>query len=435
MVHLSLPLLAGALATLSTALPVREPSQLTFSAAPSVSLRSQLNLSALEALPLSELAQLEQHIARFTEKRLVKLAEDAEPLEITEGEKALLVFSGKRFIDVTADDDTSMAVQSSEPFPKKLVYNTKALQPLFDRISLAHMKKFLSSFSGFRTRYYRSSEGKQSQQFLLGQIKEISSSNEHVKVKVSEFEHSWGQNSIIVRFNPAESAKKSDQVVIIGKPGASHAVLVIKCQSTRAPQSFDDSTNLLPFLGAPGADDDGSGTTSLLETFRTLVNASFVPSTYPVELHWYSAEEGGLLGSKAIAQAYAREARKVRAMLQMDMTAWVKEGTKPTVGLIQDYVSAEFTDYLGSIINEYSEIGFTPTTCGYACSDHSSWSSNGYPSAFTIESTFEDSNHNIHSTKDTIDYSSEFSFEHMAQFTRVAIALAVELGGGASVVA
>ncbi|CEQ39560.1 SPOSA6832_01081 [Sporobolomyces salmonicolor] len=386
MVHLSLPLLAGALATLSTALPVREPSQLTFSAAPSVSLRSQLNLSALEALPLSELAQLEQHIARFTEKRLVKLAEDAEPLEITEGEKALLVFSGKRFIDVTADDDTSMAVQSSEPFPKKLVYNTKALQPLFDRISLAHMKKFLSSFSGFRTRYYRSSEGKQSQQFLLGQIKEISSSNEHVKVKVSEFEHSWGQNSIIVRFNPAESAKKSDQV---------------------------DSTNLLPFLGAPGADDDGSGTTSLLETFRTLVNASFVPSTYPVELHWYSAEEGGLLGSKAIAQAYAREARKVRAMLQMDMTAWVKEGTKPTVGLIQDYVSAEFTDYLGSIINEYSEIGFTPTTCGYACN----------------------SNHNIHSTKDTIDYSSEFSFEHMAQFTRVAIALAVELGGDASVVA
>ncbi|GAA5955470.1 hypothetical protein JCM21900_002059 [Sporobolomyces salmonicolor] len=415
MVHLSLTLLAGALATLSTALPVQEPSQLTFSAAPSVSLRSQLDLSALEALPLSELAQLEQHIARFTEKRLVKLAEDAEPLEITEGEKALLVFSGKRFIDVTADDDTSMAVQSSEPFPKKLVYNTKALQPLFDRISLAHMKKFLSSFSGFRTRYYRSSEGKQSQQFLLGQIKQISSSNEHVKVKVSEFEHSWGQNSIIVRFDPAESAKKNDQVVIIG--------------------AHQDSTNLLPFLGAPGADDDGSGTTSLLETFRTLVNASFVPSTHPVELHWYSAEEGGLLGSKAIAQAYAREARKVRAMLQMDMTAWVKEGTKPTVGLIQDYVSAEFTDYLGSVINEYSEIGFTPTTCGYACSDHSSWSSNGYPSAFTIESTFADSNHNIHSTKDTIDYSSEFSFEHMAQFTRVAIALAVELGGGASVVA
>ncbi|GAA5918121.1 hypothetical protein JCM5296_005235, partial [Sporobolomyces johnsonii] len=373
------------------------------------------DVSALEALPASDLAQLEQHIARWTEKRLVKLAEDAEPLEITEGEKALLVFAGKRFIDVTNDDDTSMAVQSSEPFPKKLVYTSKALQPLFDRISLAQMKKFLSSFSGFRTRYYRSSDGKQSQQFLLGQIKQIASSTKGVRVKVSEFEHSWGQNSIIVRFDPAESAKKNEQVVIIG--------------------AHQDSTNLLPFLGAPGADDDGSGTTSLLETFRTLVNASFVPSMHPVELHWYSAEEGGLLGSKAVAQAYAREGRKVRAMLQMDMTAWVKQGTKPTVGLIQDYVSAEFTDYLGTIINEYSEIGFTPTTCGYACSDHSSWSSNGYPSAFTIESTFEDSNHNIHSTKDTIDYSSEFSFEHMAQFTRVAIALAVELGGGASVVA
>ncbi|GAA5913625.1 hypothetical protein JCM5296_003607, partial [Sporobolomyces johnsonii] len=84
MVHLSLPLLAAVLATLSTALPVQEPNQLTFSAAPSVSLLSHLDVSALEALPASDLAQLEQHIARWTEKRLVKLAEDAEPLEITE---------------------------------------------------------------------------------------------------------------------------------------------------------------------------------------------------------------------------------------------------------------------------------------------------------------------------------------------------------------
>ena len=64
-----------------------------------------------------------------------------------------------------------------------------------------------------------------------------------------------------------------------------------------------------------------------------------------------------------------------------------------------------------------------------ACSDHASWSKIGAPAIFTIESTFEDSNHDIHSTRDTLD---KLSFDHMAQFSRLVIAHAVELGGGAS---
>lgn len=81
--------------------------------------------------------------------------------------------------------------------------------------------------------------------------------------------------------------------------------------------AHQDSTNLLPFLAAPGADDDGSGTTSTLTAFAALVNASFVPSTNPVEFHWYSAEEGGLLGSQAVANDYAAKGKKVRSMIQM----------------------------------------------------------------------------------------------------------------------
>lgn len=85
--------------------------------------------------------------------------------------------------------------------------------------------------------------------------------------------------------------------------------------------SNPDSTNLLPFLPAPGADDDASGTTSILSAFKALVESGFNPTHSPVELHWASGEEGGLLGSNAIAQDYASRGVKVRAMLQMDMTA------------------------------------------------------------------------------------------------------------------
>lgn len=64
------------------------------------------------------------------------------------------------------------------------------------------------------------------------------------------------------------------------------------------------------------ADDDGSGTVTILEAFRVLVEGNFTPQR-PVEFHWYSAEEGGLLGSQDIALEYEKEGRDVIAMLQV----------------------------------------------------------------------------------------------------------------------
>ena len=51
-------------------------------------------------------------------------------------------------------------------------------------------------------------------------------------------------------------------------------------------------------------------------------------------------------------------------------TAWVKPGTKPTIGIIRDFVSPAFTNFLALLVDEYSTIGYTNTECGYACSDH-----------------------------------------------------------------
>lgn len=64
------------------------------------------------------------------------------------------------------------------------------------------------------------------------------------------------------------------------------------------------------------------------------------------------------------------------------------------------------------------------TLCGYACSDHASASKGGYPSAFVIESAFEDSDDHIHTTEDKIKY---LSFDHMIQHGKMTLALALEL--------
>lgn len=68
---------------------------------------------------------------------------------------------------------------------------------------------------------------------------------------------------------------------------------------------------------SPGADDDGSGTVTTLEVFRSLVGTGFRP-TRPVEFHWYSAEEAGLLGSQDVAESYEKKGVEVIAMIQVN---------------------------------------------------------------------------------------------------------------------
>lgn len=72
-----------------------------------------------------------------------------------------------------------------------------------------------------------------------------------------------------------------------------------------------------------GADDDGSGTTTVMEVLHVLTHGGYVPQSHNVEFHFYSAEEGGMLGSQAIVNDYqkkisqAHRGERVKAMLQV----------------------------------------------------------------------------------------------------------------------
>src|SRR5699024_7995530 len=112
---------------------------------------------------------------------------------------------------------------------------------------------------------------------------------------------------------------------------------------------------------------------TILEVFRTLLKSKDVidgkaPNT--IEFHWYSAEEGGLLGSQAIFQSYEQSNRDVKAMLQQDMTGYVQgtldAGDPESVGVIVDYVDAGLTKFINTVIEE---VGLTVFTDGESLAD------------------------------------------------------------------
>lgn len=172
----------------------------------------------------------------------------------------------------------------------------------------------------------------------------------------------------------------------------------------------------------PGADDDGSGSVTVLEVARTILSSG-MHFKKPIYLIWYAAEELGLIGSQYVVSDFIRNDILVSAVMQLDMTGYAYKNDL-TMWLIDDYVDPNLTAYLETLINTYVKQPVKHTACGYACSDHASWTRHGFASSMPFESSFSTDNPYIHSSNDTIE---KLSLDHMTHYASLAIAFAVEL--------
>ncbi|KAF8936831.1 hypothetical protein EDD21DRAFT_374480 [Dissophora ornata] len=341
------------------------------------------------------------------DQRLVQTAEDKAPFWTSEKERFSMLRNNIHYMDVTDTQDLGtnrVSALGKNTLPTSAVHQDKVARYI-DLLSTANMEVALTEFTKFHTRYYKSETGHQSAQWLYKQISDlIEETEEDSDVSIRKFEHSWRQFSIIARFE-GRNESLTNEPVIVG--------------------AHQDSVNMwLPQLRSPGADDDGSGTVTILEVFRALVSTGFRPHR-PVEFHWYSAEEAGLLGSQDVAKSYEKKGVEVLAMMQNDMTGYVGPKTVESYGIVVDYVDEELTDLLKIYAEVYGDIPVHETKCGYACSDHASWAKAGYRSSFAIEAEFSETSPYIHTANDDI---SHINFDHMKQFSKLALGFAVELG-------
>lgn len=172
----------------------------------------------------------------------------------------------------------------------------------------------------------------------------------------------------------------------------------------------------------PGADDDGSGTVTVLSVARTVLSSG-MQFKKPIYFIWYAAEEEGLFGSKSVVAYFKSHHIPVEAAIQFDMTGYAKNNDR-TMWLINDYVNKDLTNFLHELINTYVKQPVDYTRCGYACSDHASWNSNNVPAAFPFEASFGGDNPYIHSSNDVMEH---LSLDHINDFAKLGVSFAVEL--------
>ncbi|HBC46478.1 MAG TPA: hypothetical protein DCZ43_05480, partial [candidate division Zixibacteria bacterium] len=196
------------------------------------------------------------------------------------------------------------------------------------------------------------------------------------------------------------------QNVIATKPGTTQpGQQVILC-------AHYDDTSEMPSSRAPGADDNGSGTTGIIEAARVFAQTDFHKT---LKLCLWSGEEQGLRGSAAYASDAADRGDSIVGVFNFDMIAWDGNGDDSVEFHVGNLASSlVLGNILDSVLANYSiplrrEIY---TWNANRSSDHSSFWDNNYPAVMGIEDHSGDFNPYYHSTNDNMTHIDSIFFKN-----------------------
>jgi leucyl aminopeptidase len=287
--------------------------------------------------------------------------------------------------------------------PKDLTQQT-LVKKLIESIQPKRMYNIIKTLSDFNNRYSESDTGKQASEYLYNYVSKLT---ENTRSKVEYFKHkSSKQQSIIIKIPGTQLPNE----------------IVIYCAH------FDTINTKSPLNGkAPGADDNASGTSNVLEVF-TILTANNVQLKRTVEFHLYAAEELGLKGSTEIAEQYKKDKKNVVAVFNNDMTGYSEDGKSAYVlNGKSDNVDAELVDLCKKLAPVYTNLIIKDGGCGYSCTDNFSWTRFGYPACAISEGSPQQGKLNpyIHSDKDTID---NINLPYCTEHSKFGLAFVIETG-------
>jgi leucyl aminopeptidase len=275
-------------------------------------------------------------------------------------EKNLVGKKDFTFIDITEENIKGEPEKFDFPTPRR----QEILKPILANVNANSTRNFMAKLTSFSSRRSNTQSGQDSVLMIKSELEKIINGlpNERKNrfsielVKIPNFI----ANSIIVKM--IGSGNDKDQHVLFG----AHS---------------DD-------VGHPnaGADDDGSGTTCVFESFRVVSQSNYNPSR---SLAWffYSAEESGLVGSSHIVRDWKSRNVKVVGHLNYDMVG-NHPASQPLAGRrLTVNTTPKITEYMFQLSKVYTVMDVNTWAFGGG-SDHIPWTRNGYESACMSERVF-----------------------------------------------
>lgn len=292
---------------------------------------------------------------------------------------------------------TAKPLMTRQTATKYTIQYEKQANELIAQLNPQLMWDNLTTFSSTRDRYADSKNGVAAAKWIGAQIESAALMAKRDDVTISYIDtDGYQQPSVVVK---------------VGNSTAAGVVVGAHLDTTDSRMSIK-----------PGADDDGSGSMTVLESARTVI-ASGKQFKSPIYYIWYAAEEEGLVGSQVVVAEFKKKKIPISGVMHFDMTGYAFKN-QPDIWVFDDNTDDGLSAFLGQIITTYTKRPVKHTRCGYGCSDHASWTNAGYKAVLPGESRFADTNKAMHTSRDTID---KLSLTHMTDYAKIATAFAVEM--------
>jgi leucyl aminopeptidase len=283
--------------------------------------------------------------------------------------------------------------------------NGPVVQTLIAGMQEANVRGTITSLAAFFTRYHTTQTGLDSANWIRNQWAGFAAGRPDVTVQLVTHPTATTPQPSVVLTIPGTTLPS--EIVVLG--------------------AHQDSINGGASGRAPGADDDASGLASLSEVIRVALANNYRPLR-TVKFMAYAAEEVGLRGSADIAAQHRNANANVVGVLQLDMTNY-KGNASVDFALVTDRTNAAQNAFVGQLIDTYVGLPRVNTQCGYACSDHASWNTQGYAASFPHEAPLADSNPFIHTANDSFAQSGN-NANHALKYSKLAGAYLAELAKG-----
>lgn len=139
---------------------------------------------------------------------------------------------------------------------------------------------------------------------------------------------------------------------------------------------------------APGADDNASGTTCVLESARAIMSTGYQPKSTLVFVAFAAEELGarGLMGSDHYAQEAAARGDNIRLVINNDMIGFNAQPiTQAKINVAPNSVFTRIEDVI-DVCHQYGNITYLPE--GYSGADLRTFTQMGYPGIYFEENDF-----------------------------------------------
>ncbi|KAF9339305.1 hypothetical protein BGZ91_006380 [Linnemannia elongata] len=310
--------------------------------------------------------------------------------------------------DFATDDLVEESTSKQLPYSifrgrrNKNLKHRKSLQAVVDQVDVKTLEQDVTWLSGeangspFITRSSTSKQSIEVAEWLKSQFESYGCDT----VELMSYQTRFGPN-VICTFKGTEYP---DEHVILG--------------------AHHDSRGSFLNPRAPGADDDGSGTTMLLQVAR-IIKANNLTFGRTFIISAFSGEEQGLFGSAALAKKLKSQGTTITMMVQGDMLAYRKPGEPIQVAFPARYHTAELSSLLHNVTELYvpeAVVGIT----GACCSDHQSFWEAGYPATAFFERNGPIADPKYHNSGDLV-YREGYDFAQLRASTQAMLASVFEV--------